>query len=136
MIKLKVNASKMAPLLCKKIRIELGYKLWEFPCTQPYSKLEKETDSYSISVQGRTKYEIKLTTCSVSNDPLWIEVNGSEGGTQFNMLAETGFSEKKEYVMTFNTDYVGDIFKVKLKKNGMNELCIKKIQLGYAGLNK
>jgi len=92
MIKVKMNNPEDQPFLCNKIQIILAYKLWEFPCSRPLFKLD-DNKSITLSVQGRQAYNVKLNICKASNDPLWIEIMGSDGGTLLTMLSDSGFNE-------------------------------------------
>lgn len=86
-----------------------------------------------MSVAGRTGYEIKLNVSKATTEPIWIEIQGSEGGTLMTVLSDHGFNVG-EFKLQIYADYVGSIGKVKIKKNkGGQPLGVAKMSVKYAG---
>lgn len=91
MLKIKMTNSESEPFMCNKIQIILAYKLWEFPCTDLMYKLPNKK-SFTLSVAGRTGYHVKIKVTKACADPVWMEIQGSEGGTLMTVLSDHGFN--------------------------------------------
>jgi len=91
MLKVQMTNPESEPFMCNKIQVILAYKLWEFPCSDMLYKLDKNR-SWTLAVAGRTGYKVKLTVEKASASPVWIEIQGSEGGTLMTVLSDHGFN--------------------------------------------
>jgi len=89
-IKMK-GPTKEKPFVCSKIEVMIAYKFFEFPCSEPLF-VEEGKKSITLSVSGRTAYNIKLSSCSSTVDPVFIEFSGSEGSSTFVSLSDIGFN--------------------------------------------
>jgi len=91
MLKVQMTNPESEPFMCNKIQVILAYKLWEFPCSEMLYKLDKNR-SWTLAVAGRTGYKIKIAVDKATSSPVWVEIQGSEGGTLMTVLSDHGFN--------------------------------------------
>lgn len=88
----KIDAGK--PYVCKRIVIQLSYKIWEFPCSQEMFALEDD-QVYKFSVTGRTPYAVRfnIPAGGATDSPIWIRLHGDHATSGRILFRDNGIPE-------------------------------------------